>query len=73
MKTRDIAPFGLRLPDVLKSRIEAAAYAAGRSMNAEIVHRITESFVLEMRPLSTYSEGDLVRELINRFEKGKSE
>jgi len=45
--------------------------SSGRSKNAEIVYRLVESFVLEDRPLSTYSDGDLIRELVERHEKGK--
>lgn len=35
--TRDIAPFGVRMPPELKERIQSAAKANNRSMNAEIV------------------------------------
>lgn len=35
--TRDIAPFGLRMPPDLKARIKRSADDNGRSMNAEIV------------------------------------
>ena len=34
----------IRLPDELKSAVEAAAKVNGRSMNSEIVHRLTASF-----------------------------
>ncbi|MBS1169545.1 MAG: Arc-like binding domain [Burkholderiaceae bacterium] len=71
MKMRDIAPFGLRLPEALSTRIDSAMASSGRSKNAEIVYRLVESFVLEDRPLSTYSDGDLIRELVERHEKGK--
>lgn len=36
--------FVVRLPDGMRERIAAAAEAAGRSMNAELVKRISESF-----------------------------
>ncbi|WP_304620214.1 Arc family DNA-binding protein [Paracoccus sediminilitoris] len=42
--TRDIAPFGVRMPRELKDRVEAAAKASGRSMNSEIVTRIQQTF-----------------------------
>ncbi|WP_295539216.1 Arc family DNA-binding protein [uncultured Pseudacidovorax sp.] len=43
-QTAHIAPFGLRLQPELKERVEAAARANGRSMNAEIAARLEASF-----------------------------
>lgn len=43
-QTAHIAPFGLRLQPELKDRIEAASKENGRSMNAEIVDRLSRSF-----------------------------
>lgn len=40
----NIAPFGLRMQPDLKARVEAAARASERSMNAEIVARLGRSF-----------------------------
>jgi hypothetical protein len=40
----DIPPFGLRLPRSLKEKVEAAARANSRSMNAEITARLAQSF-----------------------------
>jgi L-alanine-DL-glutamate epimerase-like enolase superfamily enzyme len=42
--TGQTPPFGLRLLPDLKTQVMRAAAIAGRSMNAEIVHRITQSF-----------------------------
>ena len=42
--TGQIAPFGLRMLPDLREEIEAAAKASGRSMNAEIVARLQQSF-----------------------------
>lgn len=42
--TGSIAPFGLRMLPELKAKVESAARESGRSMNAEIVTRIEESF-----------------------------
>lgn len=42
--TGQIAPFGLRMLPELKEKIEQAARESGRSMNAEIVARLEESF-----------------------------
>lgn len=36
--------YPLRLPDELKERVTAAAEEAGRSLNAEISHRLAKSF-----------------------------
>ncbi len=41
--TGSIAPFGLRMLPELKERLEAAAKANGRSMNAELVDRLQRS------------------------------
>lgn len=41
--SRDIAPFGVRMPTELKVLVEEAAAASGRSMNAEVVTRLQES------------------------------
>jgi len=42
--TRDIAPFGVRMPADLKSRVSASAAANNRSMNAEIVAALQEKY-----------------------------
>lgn len=39
-----IAPYGLRIPPDLKDRVEAAAKANNRSMNAEIVATLEEHY-----------------------------
>ncbi|QXQ04289.1 Arc family DNA-binding protein [Stenotrophomonas indicatrix] len=45
--TGHINPFGLRMQPDLRDRLEAAAAAEGRSLNAEIVARLEESFQME--------------------------
>lgn len=42
--SREINPFGLRMPAELKARLEDAAHDNRRSLNAEIVARLQESF-----------------------------
>ncbi len=42
--SRDIAPFGVRMPTELKALVDEAAIANGRSINAEVVARLQESF-----------------------------
>ncbi len=41
---REDPKFMLRMPADLKARVEEAARAVGRSMNAEIVQRLEQSF-----------------------------
>lgn len=47
--SRDLDKFVLRLPSGMRDEIAAAATKSGRSMNAEIVHRIESSISLEAR------------------------
>ncbi|MBH0114214.1 Arc family DNA-binding protein [Novosphingobium sp. YJ-S2-02] len=42
---KQIPPFGLRMPPGLKEQVQRAAEASNRSMNAEIVSRLENSFV----------------------------
>ncbi len=42
--SRDIAPFGVRMAAELKEKIEQASKNNGRSMNAEVIHRIELTF-----------------------------
>jgi len=42
-KVANIVPFGLRMQPDLKRRMEDAAKANGRSLNAEITHRLEMS------------------------------
>ncbi len=44
--SREIAPFGLRMPVKLRQAVEKSAKAHGRSVNAEIVHLL--NFALEV-------------------------
>lgn len=41
--SRDINPFGLRMPEGLREKLEAAAKKSARSLNSEIVLRLEES------------------------------
>lgn len=68
--SRDIAPFGLRLPSDLKALIEASARENKRSVNSEIVGRLEDSVEATQRPLNSYSDGELIRELMDRYERG---
>lgn len=42
--TRDINPFGLRMSAELRALVEESARANGRSINAEVVLRLEQSF-----------------------------
>lgn len=68
--SRDISPFGVRMPTDLKERLEAAATKSMRSVNAEIVSRLSASFEKPQGQLSNYSDGDLIKELMDRYERG---
>lgn len=46
--TRDIAPFGVRMPPDLKERVQAAAKVNNRSMNAEIVATLEREYPAEV-------------------------
>ena len=46
------ARLNVRLDDKLRSRIEAAAQASRRSMNAEICHRIEQAFIARTNSIS---------------------
>lgn len=71
--TKRIAPFGLRLPEALRERVQAAAKTANRSMNAEIIARLEASFELDEKLSAMHAEekeraGQLV-EVRQRLEK----
>ena len=57
--SRDIAPFGLRMPQELKERIESLAKKNRRSLNAEIVV-LLESVVNDQ----TCPDADHIRSII---------
>lgn len=67
---RDDPKFMLRMPAALKARVEEAAKITGRSINAELVHRIAESFELpfdekEMQKTLQKTIRTVLTELIN--------
>jgi hypothetical protein len=69
--SRDINPFGLRMPPALKEEIEAAARESGRSLNAEIVSRLEDSLRVDVPRLKEFlraedlldKTGELTREI----------
>lgn len=55
VKTRDINPFGLRMQPELKDLLDREAKISGRSLNAEIVHRLQLSIDNQEKPKSSYT------------------
>lgn len=53
---RRIVPFGLRMLPDLKQRVELASLDNGRSLNAEINHRLARSFDFDPIPVAYPSE-----------------
>lgn len=45
----ELRPWTLRLPESLRAKIEESAAKSGRSMNAEAVYRLEQSYVKEKR------------------------
>ena len=67
-KISHLAPFGLRIPEELKAQLEKSSKQAGRSLNSEMVTRLSESY---RQPLGVYSDGELISELMSRYPKGE--
>lgn len=67
---RNIPPTGVRIPDDLKDKLDEASKDSNRSLNSEIINRLKVSFELQDRPLASYPDADLVRELLLRYKHG---
>lgn len=63
--------FTLRLPPELKALIDDAAEESKRSIHAEMLRRLTQSFTPSLDLLDAFTDGDLVRALMNRYERGE--
>lgn len=63
--TKKDVQVNFRMPEELKSELEKAAVANGRSLTAEIVKRLTGSFILDGRGSETPAD-DYVRRLIGK-------
>lgn len=61
MPMANIPPFGLRMRPDLKTKIEEAARANNRSLNAEIVSRLYDSLDLDALRMA-YTDSELVRD-----------
>lgn len=47
MKTSQITPFGVRMPEELKQELKALADANRRSLNSEVIRRLEDSVAAE--------------------------
>jgi hypothetical protein len=65
---RETNSLAVRLPDELKTKIVEAAKENRRSLNAEMLARLEMSFG---RPLAGYSDGELIDELMSRYNRGE--
>lgn len=75
--TRDINPFGLRMPAALRARLEDSARDSGRSLNAEIVWRLEQTYEMEAEVEATEARyAASLQDLTSEFEaykKGQNE
>jgi hypothetical protein len=71
MATRDDPPFKVRMPGDLRERVNRAAKASGRSINAEIVARLEASFAVEeVHGVSdTHGMADVLKALASSFDQ----
>ncbi len=66
--TRQINPFGLRMPPELKEAIQASADKSRRSLNAEVVLRLQRSLEMEPLIMADLTPGELIREPSAKYE-----
>lgn len=71
-KPQDADKYIVRFPDGMRDRLKAAGQAAGRSLNAEIVYRLEQSFRLETAGLLAPVVGEAAAEYVGK-EGGKGE
>lgn len=72
-KVGNVPPFGLRMLPDLKQRVEAAARANGRSMNAEIVARLEDSFTARVREEHLLEDRKALAQRLNHVESVSSQ
>jgi len=60
--------FNLRVPIELKQQVENAAKESGRSINAEAVFRLEQSFRNEIENLESVPTEELMKELAKRLD-----
>ena len=62
------AQYNLRLPDDLKQKIAQSSKELNRSMNADIVARLEESFEQKFKNLENAPTEELMKELAKRLD-----
>lgn len=62
------AQYNLRLPDDLKQKIAQSSKELNRSMNADIVARLEESFEQKIQNLENAPTEELMKELAKRLD-----
>lgn len=62
--SRGLDKFVLRMPEGMRERIGAAARANKRTMNAEIIQRLEESFTSSVGVPNFLSEQDIIQMII---------
>lgn len=58
---RNINPFGLRMQPELRAKLEEAARASGRSLNAEITHHLEQAMEVAGTSYATPSASNLIK------------
>ncbi|EPE3084099.1 Arc family DNA-binding protein [Morganella morganii] len=69
---RSIAPFGLRMPDALKEKIQERAKANGRSMNSEIIQILEDAVGGNGNENSKWVAGILAYMKVNKGKDGNT-
>ena len=59
--------FPLRMPDELRARLEIAAKAEGKSVNALIVSMLQDALDYPPGDIAAYSSGALLEEVVKRY------
>lgn len=77
MNEKQLPSYPLRMPPEVREQVEAAAKSSGRSMNAEIVARLQESFAAptteQLTNMAMYNKlkRDLYKDLLETLKPSK--
>jgi plasmid stability protein len=63
-KPNELRPIMTRVPEALRQRLEREAERNGRSMNAEVIHRLEQSFEKEERSALAQNTADATATLV---------